>query len=271
MLSVRGVSKTFRPRTGIPVDALKGVSLEVPAGTFVSVVGPSGCGKTTLLRMLNGLVKPDTGQILLSGAEPRPGPHAGFVFQSFRLLPWRTVTANIEFALEATGMSPAERRERALHYLALVGLTHFGEAYPSELSGGMKQRIALARALAVQPEVLLMDEPFASLDAQTRELMQIELLRLWEAQKSMVVFVTHSVDEAILLSDKIVLMKARPGEIVEVLDIALPRPRWDYDVRNRPEFIEMRQYLWNRIKEMVLADAESGFAGAKLATTASGD
>ena len=271
MLSVRGVSKTFRPRTGAPVDALRGVSLEVAAGTFVSVVGPSGCGKTTLLRMLNGLVRPDGGDILLSGEPPSPGPHAGFVFQSFRLLPWRTVRANIEFALEATTLPAAERRERATRYLGLVGLTRFADSYPSELSGGMKQRVALARALAVQPEVLLMDEPFASLDAQTRELMQIELARLWEEHKSMVVFVTHSVDEAILLSDKIVLMKARPGEIVEVLDIGLPRPRWNYDVRNLPEFIETRQYLWNRIKDMVLADAESGFAGAKLASTASGD
>ncbi|WP_254743419.1 ABC transporter ATP-binding protein [Alsobacter ponti] len=262
-LRVAGVSKTFRPRDGRdPFTALSDVSLDVSDNTFVSILGPSGCGKTTLLRMMNGLLAPDNGEVLLGGKPPRPGPDVGFVFQSFRLLPWRTIRGNVELGLEETGLSRAERRERALRYLALVGLSRFAESYPHELSGGMKQRVALARALAPEPSVLLMDEPFASLDAQTRELMQMELLRLWERRRGVVVFVTHSVDEAIVLSDRIVLMRSHPGRIAEVLDVDLPRPRWDTDVHTRREFVELRHYLWEQIKAMVLASAEPGLFGS---------
>ena len=241
--------------------ALKNVSLDIADNTFVSLVGPSGCGKTTLLRMLNGLITPDEGTVLVDGDTPKPGPDMGFVFQSFRLIPWLQVRKNVAFPLEITGQNKTEARAVADEYLDLVGLAQFGRAFPNELSGGMKQRAALARALVTNPSILLMDEPFASIDAQTRELMQIELMRIWAEKKGVVVFVTHSVDEAILLADKVVLMGPRPGRIVEVFDVDLPRPRWKYDVRAEPSFVELRAHLWERIKEMVVTDPTSDFFG----------
>ncbi len=260
MIQVRNVSKTFRrAKEAEGVHALDGISLDVQPNTFVTLVGPSGCGKTTLLRMLNGLLRPDSGEIFVGGEAPRPGPHMGFVFQSFRLMPWRTIRSNVAFTVEISGMSADERAERTDRYLEMVGLHRFADSYPSELSGGMKQRAALARALIAEPRYLLMDEPFASLDAQTREFMQIELMRLWYGRKSVVVFVTHSVDEAVLLSDRIVLLRPRPGQVAEVVNVDLPHPRWDYDVRARPEFVELRHHLWERIKAMVAADPQSEF------------
>ena len=259
-IRIRNVAKAFGRRNA-PVQALADISLDVADRSFVTLLGPSGCGKTTLLRLINGLIRPDSGEILVSGRSPVPGPSMGFVFQSFRLVPWRTVRGNVAFALEVNGVPAGERTERVEHYLELVGLGRFADAYPSELSGGMRQRVALARALVVEPEILLMDEPFASLDAQTREFMQIELLRLWQRRRAVVVFVTHSVDEAVLLAERVVLMRPRPGRIAEVLDIDLPQPRWDYDVRSRPEFIELRRHLWDRIREMVTSDPESEFYG----------
>jgi NitT/TauT family transport system ATP-binding protein len=257
---IRNVSKVFRRAKEITgVQALQHVSLDIKPNTFVTLVGPSGCGKTTLLRMLNGLIEPDTGEILIGGEPPRPGPHMGFVFQSFRLMPWRTIRDNVSFPVELDGMDAKERAARADHYLDMVGLTRFAESYPNELSGGMKQRAALARALIAEPHYLLMDEPFASLDAQTREFMQLELMRIWQRQKSVVVFVTHSVDEAVLLSDQIVLLRPRPGQVAEVLSVDLPHPRWEYDVRERREFVELRHHLWERIKAMVAADPQSEF------------
>lgn len=257
---IRGASKTFqRARSTNTVEALSKVSIDIPDNTFVTLVGPSGCGKTTLLRLINGLVLPDAGEVLVSGKTPVPGPSMGFVFQSFRLIPWATVRRNVAFGLEVAGASREMIAERVERYLQLVGLTRFAEAYPSELSGGMKQRVALARALATEPEILLMDEPFASIDAQTRELMQAELLRLWGLRKGVVVFVTHSVDEAVMLADRVVLMGPRPGRILEILPVDLPRPRTDYDVRARPEFIELRTHLWNRIRTMVTTDPNSDF------------
>jgi NitT/TauT family transport system ATP-binding protein len=193
-----------------------------------------------------------------------PGPDIGFVFQSFRLIPWSTVLGNIEFALSATSLDAAGRRERAMHYIELVGLGKFANSYPRELSGGMNQRVALARALATEPQILLMDEPFASIDAQTRELMQIELMRIWSLRRPVVLFVTHSVDEAILLSDRIVLMGPRPGRVLEVIDVGLPRPRWTYDIRTEPRYVELRAYLWSRIRDMVLSDPGSDFFGRDL-------
>ncbi|MCW5695744.1 MAG: ABC transporter ATP-binding protein [Bauldia sp.] len=259
-ISVRDASKAFhRARSDETVEALRGVSLDIADHTFVSLVGPSGCGKTTLLRMLNGLIKPDSGTVLVNGKPPEPGPAMSFVFQSFRLIPWATVRGNVAFGLEVNGIPKKEARDVADHYLALVGLSKFARAYPTELSGGMKQRVALARALATEPEILLMDEPFASIDAQTRELMQIELMRIWARQRGVVVFVTHSVDEAVLLSDQVVLMGPRPGRIVEVLDVDLPRPRWEYNVRADPRFIDMRTRLWTHIREMVMSDPDSEF------------
>ncbi len=257
---VRNVSKTFRRAKELTgVQALQQVSLDIKSNTFVTLVGPSGCGKTTLLRMLNGLISPDAGEILIGGAPPRPGPHMGFVFQSFRLMPWRTIRDNVSFPVELDGMDANARAERADYYLDMVGLRRFADSYPNELSGGMKQRAALARALIAEPHYLLMDEPFASLDAQTREFMQLELMKIWQRHKSVVVFVTHSVDEAVLLSDRIVLLRPRPGQVAEILDVDLPHPRWEYDVRERREFVEMRHHLWERIKAMVAADPQSEF------------
>lgn len=260
MISLRGVSKSFRrSRKATEVLALDGVSLDVSDDMFVSLVGPSGCGKTTLLRLINGLVAPDAGDVLIDGRAPVPGPHMGFMFQSFRLIPWATVSTNVAFGLEINGVPIEERRARTARYLQLVGLSRFADAYPSELSGGMKQRVALARALATEPRILLMDEPFASIDAQTRELMQVELMRIWATRRMTVIFVTHSVDEAVLLADKVMLMGPRPGRILEVFDVNLPRPRWDYDVRAHPEFIDLRNRLWERIRAMVLDDPTSEF------------
>ena len=274
-IHVANVSKTFRrARAAEGVLALDDVSLDIAPHTFVSLVGPSGCGKTTLLRMLNGLIAPDSGEILVGGEPPRPGPQTGFVFQSFRLMPWRTIRDNVAFTVEVGGMNARDRGELADTYLAMVGLQKFADAYPSELSGGMKQRAALARALIAEPSYLLMDEPFAALDAQTREFMQIELAKLWSQRKSIVVFVTHSVDEAVLLSDKIVLLRPRPGRVAEVIDVDLPHPRWQYDARVMPRFVELRHYLWERIKEMVAQDPQSEFfarTGATDATTAVAD
>jgi NitT/TauT family transport system ATP-binding protein len=257
---VRNVSKSFRrAKESTGVQALLHVSLDIKPNTFVTLVGPSGCGKTTLLRMLNGLIEPDSGEILVGGAPPQPGPHMGFVFQSFRLMPWRTIRDNVSFPVELDGMDAKERSARADYYLDMVGLKRFADSYPNELSGGMKQRAALARALIAEPHYLLMDEPFASLDAHTREFMQLELMKIWERRKSIVVFVTHSVDEAVLLSDQIVLLRPRPGQVAEVLQVDLPHPRFDYDARERHEFVALRHHLWERIKAMVAADPQSEF------------
>ncbi len=259
-VAVRHVTKSFRRTRGAAaITALEDVSFSIPPNAFVSIVGPSGCGKTTLLRLLNGLLQPDAGEILMDGAKPEPGPHMGFVFQSFRLLPWRTIQDNVAFTLEVHGVAAKECAERAEEYLNLVGLRQFAQSYPAELSGGMKQRAALARALVGRPRFLLMDEPFANLDAQTREFMQIELAKIWQHHKGVVVLVTHSVDEAVLLSDRIVLLNPRPGRVAEILNVDLPHPRYSYDARARPEFAAMRGHLWNRIKEMVTQDPESEF------------
>jgi NitT/TauT family transport system ATP-binding protein len=259
-ISVKNVSKTFRrANTLYGVKALDSVSFDIAPNRFVSIVGPSGCGKTTLLRTLNGLIQPDEGTVQVDGAAPTPGPHMGFVFQSFRLMPWRTIRSNVAFTLEVHGVTEKEREERVDHYLNLVGLRRFADSYPAELSGGMKQRTALARALIGQPRYLLLDEPLANLDAQTSEFMQIELMKIWRQYQGVMVLVTHSVDEAVLLSDQIILLNPRPGRVAEILEVPLPHPRWSYDVRARPEFIEMRAHLWARIKAMVASDPESEF------------
>jgi NitT/TauT family transport system ATP-binding protein len=183
------------------------------------------------------------------------------VFQSFRLLPWRTVADNVGFVLEIARVSGPDRRDRIAHALAAVGLTRFAESYPGELSGGMKQRVALARALVTQPRILLMDEPFASLDAQTRELMQAELLRIWQERRCLVLFVTHSVDEALLLGEKVILMAPRPGRIAEIVPVDIPQPRVGDAVRADPRFNALRAHLWEAIRTMVLSDPESDFYG----------
>jgi NitT/TauT family transport system ATP-binding protein len=258
--TLREVSKWFRrQKAAAGVHALDKITLDVKPNTFVSLIGPSGCGKTTLLRMINGLIRPDSGEVLVGGEAPVPGPHMGVVFQSFRLMPWRTIRANVYFPLEVHHVPQRQCEERADHYLAMMGLSRFAESYPHELSGGMQQRAALARALIAEPGLLLMDEPFAALDAQTREFMQIEVMKIRQTLKSVVIFVTHSVDEAVLLSDQVVMLRPRPGQIAEIVDVKLPQPRWEYDARATPEFAALRRHLWEGIKTMVLNDPQSEF------------
>ena len=261
-IAVRSLCKSFRrAKQGHGVEVLRDISFDVAEGSFVSLVGPSGCGKTTLLRMLNGLISPDSGTILVNDMPPKPGPHMGFVFQNARLMPWRTIRENVIFPLEVNHISRSECDDRAQELLSLVGLSKFAQAYPHELSGGMRQRAALVQALISRPRFLLMDEPFANLDAQTREFMQFELMRIWSDHKAVVIFVTHSVDEAILLSDRIILLRPRPGRVEEVIEVGFPHPRWTYDIRSEERFATLRTYLWNRVKDMVLDDPNSEFYG----------
>ena len=245
-LEITGLSKKFGE-----LEALRELSLAVDSGEFIAVVGPSGCGKTTFLRMVAGLEPATSGTILLDGEPLRgPGGRRGFVFQNDSLLPWRTVLSNALIGPEVAGRVGQSERKRTLDLLKLVGLGGFENYYPRQLSGGMRQRVNLARALAIDPEVLLMDEPFAALDAQTREIMQTELLRIWEQGRKTVVFVTHQIDEAIYLSDRVMVMTKRPGRAKKIFPIALPRPR-DYEMRVTPEFNELKLEIWNELKDEI--------------------
>ena len=239
-----------------PLVTLERVSLAIQPGEFISLVGPSGCGKSTLLRIVHGLTSASSGRVRANGVEsPRPGPDRGFVFQADSLLPWRTIEANVRIGLDIGGVPRAEARAEVERLLSLVGLQRFAHHYPHQLSGGMRQRANLARALAVDPPILLMDEPFGALDAQTRELMQTELLRIWEARKKTVLFVTHSIEEAVLLSDRVLLMTARPGRIRDEFHINLPRPR-DPEVRRTAVFAEVSHRIWEQLREDALAAFE---------------
>jgi NitT/TauT family transport system ATP-binding protein len=225
-LEYENVSKQFLTTRGETVVALKDFSLRVEAGEFICLLGKSGCGKTTVLRMTAGLDSSTSGSIALNGKEiGNPNPKVGIVFQEDRLFPWRTIQKNVEFGLELAGLSRRTRTERALHYLDLVSLSEFADAHPHELSGGMKQRAAIARALVNEPEILLMDEPFGALDAQTRMQMQEELMRICAKEQRTVVFVTHGVDEAVFLADRVVVLTPSPGRIEEIVEIDIPRPR----------------------------------------------
>ena len=258
-IQARDVSLTFKPKNRDPVAALKELTLDVAKGEFVSLVGPSGCGKSTFLNVLLGLLKADGGEIRLNGKQiTGPGQERAMVFQEFGLLPWRTVLANVELGLELKGVPAPVRRERAMELIKMAGLAGFASHYPHELSGGMKQRVGLARALAMDPEVLLMDEPFAALDAQTRDLMQTELLQIWDRTRKTVVFVTHSIEEAVYLSDRVIVISARPGRTKDVMKIALPRPR-DYEMRLSAEFNDIKARIWASLKEeLVLIKAGDG-------------
>jgi NitT/TauT family transport system ATP-binding protein len=242
----------YQPRTGGRLLALENVNLTVDEGEFVTIVGPSGCGKTTFINIADGLLKPTGGKILLDGQEVKgPGTDRAMVFQDACLLPWRTVIKNVMFGLECRGHrdGPAER-ERAMKFIKLVGLGGFEDHYPHELSGGMQQRCNLARALTVDPEVLIMDEPFAALDAQTREIMQLELLRIWNEARKTVLFITHQINEAIYLADRVIIFGARPGRVKDVLKIDIPRPR-NLAVKRSKQFLEYEDYLWGQIEEEV--------------------
>jgi NitT/TauT family transport system ATP-binding protein len=250
VIEVRHVSHQFgRNQSVLPV--LSDVDLAVADGTFVSILGPSGCGKTTLLRIMHGLVRPESGQVAIDGRQvERPSADRAMVFQDFNLLPWRTAVENVQFGLEVQGVPSARRSNLASQALERVGLTQFARHYPHQLSGGMQQRLGLARALCTAPRYLFMDEPFGSLDLQTRELLQIELMRWWEQDRTTVVFVTHSVDEAVFLSDRVFVLGARPAHVEFTLDIHLPRPRWidDQAVRGSDQFVEYRQELWKVLR-----------------------
>jgi NitT/TauT family transport system ATP-binding protein len=247
----RNVNLTFRPPNRGPVRALQAFDIDVNEGEFLSIVGPSGCGKSTFLNVLLGLIRPDSGDLRLHGkAITGPGTDRAMVFQEFGLLPWRTVLHNIELGLELKGVPVQTRRSIAQHFIAMVGLTGFEGHYPHELSGGMKQRVGLARALATDPDVLLMDEPFAALDAQTRDLMQIELLRIWNEARKTVLFVTHQIDEAIYLSDRVMVMTKRPGRAKKIFPIELPRPR-DYEMRVTPEFNDLKLEIWHALRDEI--------------------
>jgi NitT/TauT family transport system ATP-binding protein len=249
----RDVSVTFRSANRAPVTALADFDLDVGRGEFVSLVGPSGCGKSTFLNIVLGLLRPDAGEVRVDGRSVQgPAPDRAMVFQEFGLLPWRTAEANVELGLELRGISASERRRRSAELIQLVGLYGFERHYPHELSGGMKQRVGLARALATNPEILLMDEPFAALDAQTRDLMQAELLHVWERTRKTVIFVTHSIEEAAYLSDRVVVLSARPGRQKAEIDVRLPRPR-DYEMRLSPRFNELKLGIWNALKEELKA------------------
>jgi len=244
-INIQGLSKVFT-RDRLAIRALEGFDLEVLDGEFVCLLGPSGCGKTTVLRIIAGLELKSGGVVQVHGREIcDAGSDRGMVFQEFALFPWRTVKSNIEFGLEIKSLAPERRGEISKRLIELVGLQGFESAHPNELSGGMKQRVGIARALANDPEVLLMDEPFGSLDAQTRNMMQKELLRIWSATGKTILFVTHSVDEAVFLADRIVVMTARPGRVREVIGVDVPRPR----ERTSREFIAVRGKVLSELDE----------------------
>ena len=235
------------------LEALRNLDLTVQRGEFISVVGPSGCGKTTFLRMVAGLEPITSGSVLLDGrAITEPGSDRGFVFQNDSLLPWRTVLQNALIGPEVSGGINPDIRKRTLALLKLVGLEGFENYHPRQLSGGMRQRVNLARALAVDPEILLMDEPFSALDAQTREIMQTELLRIWEQGRKTVLFVTHQIDEAVFLSDRVLVLARRPGRLQEDVGIKLPRPR-ALEIKRKPEFMAYVDHIWKLIEDDVRA------------------
>jgi NitT/TauT family transport system ATP-binding protein len=272
-ITVTDVRKTFQLKPGqqVMVDGrasdhvtvLDGVDLSIRKGEFITLVGPSGSGKSVLLDIIGGLTQASDGAVKLDGnVIVKPDPKTGYVFQQYALFPWRTALANIEYALEVRGVPKRERTDRARYFLSLFGLSGFEDRYPNQLSGGMQQRVAIARALATEPQVLLMDEPFAALDAQTRDILQSELLKIWEKINTTVIFVTHSIDEAIYLADRIVVMTARPGRVKEIIDIDLPRPR-DGDIRASGEFNAHRARVWEALRDEVnKAQRDGAFSSA---------
>jgi NitT/TauT family transport system ATP-binding protein len=252
-----GVGKTFEMRSG-PLTAIEEVTLDIEPGAFFVIVGPSGCGKTTLLRMTAGLETPTRGTITI-GREHADRPVNSMVFQGDSIFPWMTVFDNAAYGLRMRNVPAKETRDIVGHYLSRTGLTRFANAYPHQLSGGMKQRVSIARAFANDPEVLLMDEPFSALDEQNRTLLQEELLRIWEETKKTVLFITHSVDEAVTLGDRIMVMTAQPGRAKAIVDVPFPRPRAVLELRAQPEYGELVYDIWGQLRDEVLA-AKAGEA-----------
>lgn len=250
------VTKTFpirddtKKRGTKEFTAVKDIHFTVKEGEFITLVGPSGCGKSTLLDLLGGLTKPTSGRILIDGKEiSGPGLDRGTVFQQYALFPWKSARGNIEFGLEAKGVPKREWKEQGNYYLDLVGLKKFADRYPHELSGGMKQRVAIARSLAFNPDVLLLDEPFAALDAQTRETLQTELLRIWEKTGKTIIFITHGIDEAVYLGQRVVILTANPGSVKKIVDIPLSNRLEVADIHANPEFVKARHEVWNLLHE----------------------
>jgi NitT/TauT family transport system ATP-binding protein len=247
-IAIDKVAHVYRPPRGRPVLALDDISLQVQPREFLALLGPSGCGKSTLLYLIGGFLPIEKGTISVNGEPVKaPGPDRGIVFQHFALFPWKTVRDNILYGLERQGMPPAERKQRAQHFIDLVGLSGFEDSYPSQLSGGMKQRTALARTLAFDPSILLMDEPFGALDAQTRHLMQAELLRIWQGSPKTVIFVTHDVQEAVYLADRVAVMTARPGRIKTVVDTKFDKN--DPGIFKAKAFVDKVDELWNLVRD----------------------
>ena len=250
-LKFDNVKKIYNGRTG-QVVALNGVDFEIEENEFICVVGPSGCGKSTLLNIIAGLENATEGAVYIDGKKIEgTGVERGVVFQQYALFPWLTVLKNVMFGLKLQGKSDAEAKEIAMKYIKMVQLEDFVNHYPKELSGGMKQRVAIARAYAVNPEVLLMDEPFGALDAQTRTQLQTELLKTWESERKTCFFITHDVDEAIILAQRVIVMSARPGRIKEVVDIDIPYPR-DQETKMSPRFLELKNYIWSLVYQEYL-------------------
>jgi NitT/TauT family transport system ATP-binding protein len=250
-ISIEGVSHTYRPPRGREVLALDDVSLGIAAREFVALLGPSGCGKSTLLYLLGGFLPTERGAIRVDGVPiAGPGPDRGIVFQHFALFPWKTVRGNVLYGLEKQGLERGERERRTQAYIDLVGLTGFEESYPAQLSGGMKQRAALARTLAIDPKILLMDEPFGALDAQTRSLMQSELLAIWQRSPKTVLFVTHDVQEAVLLAQRVVVMSARPGRVKAVVETRIDRG--DPHIFKSKAFAEKVDEVWGLVRDEAL-------------------
>lgn len=249
-ISVKNIEQFYKHPNNkkINIKVLEDINLDIEEGQFVCIVGPSGCGKSTLLNIIGGLVNPTKGNVLVDSNEVKgPGSDRGMVFQGYALLPWRTVLQNVELGLEINKVPKKRRKELAKKFIHLVGLSKYEKYYPGQLSGGMRQRVAIARGLAYDPKVLLMDEPFSALDAQTREILQQELLGIWEKTKKTIIFVTHSVDEAIYLSNEIIIMGSNPGRIVKTLNVNLPYPRSHDD----SEFQRLRKEIWSEISDQV--------------------
>jgi len=253
------VSKTYADRAGRAVEALAGVSVTAESEELVAIVGPSGCGKSTLLNMVAGLLAPSAGTIAFEGELRAGRPPTAMVFQEFALFPWRTVQANIELGLEEAGRPVAERHAIAGRFIALTGLDGFETKYPHQLSGGMRQRVGIARALAVDPAVLLMDEPFSALDAQTRQLMQEELLGIWERTRQTILYVTHNIHEAVWMADRVVVLSRRPGRVLEIVPVKLARPRTEA-MLGEPGFVHAVERIWTLIKSQAREALREGAA-----------
>ena len=248
---IDSLTKNFSGRSG-NITALDNVSLQIEENEFVCVVGPSGCGKSTMLNVIAGLEKPSSGKVLMDGIEiTGPGPERGVIFQQYALFAWLTVEKNVEYGLMIKKVPKPERKKIAKKYIEMVGLSDFSKAYPKELSGGMKQRVAIARAYANNPEILLLDEPFGALDAQTRSQLQEDLLNTWESEKKTCFFITHDVEEAVLLSQRIVIMSTRPGRIKEIVDVNIPYPR-NQKTKLSKEFNDIKNYIWEQVYQEYL-------------------